>query len=331
MRQTNLAAVDLNLLPALEALLRRRNVTRAAEDVGLSQPAMSRALQRLREALDDPLLVRAGGGLAPTPRALALLPELVAALDRLSSLYREPAFAPAELRRGFVIVGADVHTVLIAPSLLRRVSAEAPGVDLRFESYGRDLRERLEAGDVDFAFGIASTPLPPGTTSERLTDDRLALVMRAGHPDAGREWTLDDYARHAHVTISIRGDDESEIDSALAQGGHERRIVLRTPHFMAALAAVGASDAVTTVSATLARRFAREFGLVIKETPLAAIPLQLTLIGAASRAGDSGLRWLKNCICEAVADAYADQGEPKPDLSGAQLPQAKKLRASGSA
>jgi len=304
MRETNLAGVDLNLLPALEALLRRRNVTRAAEDVGLSQPAMSRALQRLREALDDPLLVRVGAGLAATPRAVALLPELTAMLDRLGSLYREPAFAPESLERTFVLVGADVHTVLVAPPLLRRALAQAPKVDLRFETYDRTLRERLESGAVDLAFAVANTPLPPGATSEPLADDRLALVIRSNHPAANLDWTLADYALWPNVTITIRGDDESEIDGALAQQGLTRRIALRTPHFMAALAAVAATDAATTISATLARRFAREFGLVVKETPLASIPMQLTLIGVAARAADPGLRWLKQRVREAAREAY---------------------------
>ena len=292
-------------MPALEALIRRRHVTRAAEDVGLSQPAMSRALRRLREALDDPLLVRVGAGLAPTPRARALLPELVDALDRLSGVYRAPAFEPARLDRAFGIVGADIHTVLIAPPLVKRVRAEAPGVDLRFEAYSAELRERLESGAVDLAFAVATTPLPPGVVSEPLVEDRLALVLRADHPVAHVDWTLADYGRWPHVTIAIRGDDESEIDAALAERGVARRIVLRTPHFLAALAAVGACDAATTVSETLARRFAAVFGLVVKPTPLAAVALRLTLVGVAARAADPGLMWLRRQVRAAAGEAYA--------------------------
>ncbi len=307
MREANLAGVDLNLLPALEALIRRRNVTRAAADVGSSQPAMSRALQRLRDVLQDPLLVRVGARLAPTPRALALLPRLSEALDRLSALYRESAFEPAALSRVFVIAGADVHTVLVAPPLLARVRAEAPAVDLRFEGYEPNLRERMESGAVDFAFATADTPLPSGAVSEPLVDDRLALAMRENHPAADREWTVADYAEYAHVTIALRGDDETAIDGALAAHGLSRRIVLRTPHFVAALAAVGATDAVTTISETLARRFAATFGLVVKPTPL-AIPLQMTLVGVRTRAADPALRWLSGCIVATVREIYEAAG-----------------------
>src|SRR5271157_3180082 len=130
MREVNLAGLDLNLLPALEALLRRRNVTRAAAEVGLSQPAMSRALARLREIFGDPLLVRAGGGLAPTPAAEALAPKVVAALESLRGLFRPPAVDPAGLKRTFRLAAADAQTILIAPRLVARLEREAPGVNL---------------------------------------------------------------------------------------------------------------------------------------------------------------------------------------------------------
>jgi DNA-binding transcriptional LysR family regulator len=306
MRQMNLAAVDLNLLPALEALLRRQNVTRAAEDVGLSQPAMSRALQRLRDALGDPLLVRGAGGLSPTPRALALLPRLSTALDALGSVYREPAFEPAKMNRVFSVAALDVHTVLIAPPLLKRIRAEAPGVDLRFEPYGDDVRARMDSGALDLAFATMSIPLPPGVVNEALADDGLVLAMRDGHPSQSLAWTLEDYGRHAHVTIAIRGDEDSEIDAALANRGVTRRIVLRTPHFMAALAAVGGGDAVTTVSATLARRFAKTFGLALVESPLGGLPLQLSLVATTARAADPALRWLKARIKQAAVEVYGE-------------------------
>ena len=118
MREVNLAGVDLNLLPALEALIRRRNVTRAGEDVGLSQPAMSRALARLRALLDDPVLIRTHGGLTPTARAKALLPQLGLALDRIDEALRPGGFDVAALDRTFTLASTDVHSLLLGPPLL---------------------------------------------------------------------------------------------------------------------------------------------------------------------------------------------------------------------
>jgi DNA-binding transcriptional LysR family regulator len=212
------------------------------------------------------------------------------------------------MSRAFSIAAADVHTVLIAPPLLRRMRAEAPGVDLRFEPYGGDIRARMDSGALDLAFATMTMPLPPGATNEPLANDRLVLAMRDGHPSQNLAWTLEDYARHAHVTISIRGDEDSEVDAALASQGLARRVVLRTPHFMAALAAVGGSDAVTTVSATLARRFAKTFGLTLVETPLGGPPLQLSLVGTTARAADPALRWLKGRIRDAAEAVFGREG-----------------------
>ena len=168
MREVNLAGLDLNLLPALEALLRVRNVTKAAAEIGLSQPAMSRALARLREIFADPLLVRIGGGLSPTPAAEALQPKVAAALEDLRGLFRPPAIDPAELKRTFRLAAADAQTILIAPHLVARLEREAPGVDLAFSSIGRDILGRMEQGEVDICFAVTGTPLPLAPSARSL-------------------------------------------------------------------------------------------------------------------------------------------------------------------
>lgn len=303
MRQVNLAGLDLNLLPALEALLRRRNVTHAAAEVGLSQPAMSRALARLRETFGDPLLIRAGGGLAPTPLARSLTPKVGAALDDLRRLFRADAFNPATLERAIRLAGADVHTILLLPRLMARLQRDAPGVDLRFEAVGRDIIGRMERGDVDLCFATATTPLPPGAFSESLARDRLALVMRRGHPAANRQWRLSDYAAYPHATVALFDDGLSEIDARLAAAGVERRIALTTPHFMGAIAAVAATDLVTTLSAAFARRFADTLDLVLRDPPFDDA-LDLTVVATKPRAGDPAMQWLRNVLREEAAAIY---------------------------
>jgi DNA-binding transcriptional LysR family regulator len=306
MRETNLPGVDLNLLPALEALIRRRNVTLAGRDVGLSQPAMSRALARLRALLGDPILVKAPGGLAPTARAVALLPQLTASLDRLGGLLRPPAFAPEALDREFRIAASDVHALLIGPPLLAAVRKLAPRATLRFLPVAADVRERIQTGDIDLAFALASTPLPPGAHSEPLAEDRLSLVARRGAFPEDKRWTLADYASANHATVAIFGDRVSDIDSELAEAGLVRRILFTSPHFLATLAAVAASDCVTTLSAALARRFAGMFGLALYEPPLRQKALALTMVVAATRADDPGLVWLRDRLKEAARQAYCD-------------------------
>ena len=304
MREVNLAGLDLNLLPALEALLRRRNVTRAAAEVGLSQPAMSRALARLRDIFGDPLLVRAGGGLAPTPAAEALAPKVAVALESLRGIFRAPALDPARLERTIRLAAADAQTILLAPRLVARLEREAPGVDLVFSSIGRDIMARMEQGEVDICFATAATPLPPGVVSDALARDRVALVMRRGHPAANRDWTVADYALWRHATVSFFGDGVSEIDARLGAAGVVRRIGLTTPHFMATVAAVAQSDLVTTISAAFAGRFAESLDLVLKTPPFDDV-LDMTAVSTRLRAADPVLQWFRGLLGQESAAAWA--------------------------
>ena len=298
MHQENMAGLDLNLVPALEALLRRRNVTGAAADVGLSQPAMSRALARLRDLQDDPLLVRTRTGYVLTPRAQAIQPQLASAIGHLREVFRQQAFDPGAERRTLRLAAADTQTVLLLPGVMARLAAEAPGVDVRAESYTSDISDRLDSGALDVAFALSNTPLPPGAYSEVVGEDRLALVMRHGHPAAGHAWSIADYGSWQHVGVTLLGDGRSEIDALLAASGVTRRIALLTPHFMAALAAVASTDLVTTVSATLARRFAPVFGLVLQTPPFGETRLQMTLVCSHVRAADPFLGWFRTVVRE---------------------------------
>ncbi len=300
MRQVNLAGIDLNLLPCLEAILQRRNVTLAAADVGLSQPAMSRALSRLRALLEDPLLVRGRSGFVLTPKAVQLVPLLAEALSGMKALFQETPFDPRLEQRTIRIAASDTQTILLAPIVAQRVQQEAPGLDLRFEPYGPDLAERMEKGTLDLAFALSTTPLPPGAMSEPIAQGRLALVMRDGHPASDRPWTIEDYGRFDHVGISLLGDGRSELDGILAAAGVTRRIAVTTPHFMAALAAVAATDLVTTISREFAQRFAASFHLVLKDPPFAETGLTTTLVWSRLRASDPLLAWLRGVMRDAA-------------------------------
>ena len=302
MRELNIAGLDLNLIPALEALLRLRNVTHAAVAVGLSQPAMSRALGRLREVLGDPLLVRTAGGYVLTPRAQAIQPELALAVRHLRGIFQPEAFDPAAVRRIVRIAATDTQTVLFGPAIMTRLAAEAPGVDLRVEGYGPDIAARLDSGALDFAFALSTTPLGPGASSEPVFDDEVALIMRQGHPASGRPWTLADYAAFSHVGVAVLGDGQTEIDAALAAHDIRRRIALVTPHFMAALATVAGTDMVTTLSAALARRFAAEFQLHLQPPPIGERRLRMTLICSLVRASDPFLIWFRSLVREAASN-----------------------------
>lgn len=304
MRQVNLSGIDLDLLPVLDALLRRRNVTQAGIDVGLSQPAVSRALGRLRALFDDPLLVRAPGGLVLTPRAERLAPEVTAVLTAVRGLFRSDDFDPAAIRRTLRLAAADVQILLLLPALQVRLAREAPGVDLRVENYQPQLIARMQRGELDFTFALATTPLPPGAISEALGQDDLVLVHRRGHPLAGQLWQAADYSRVDHVAISLFGDGQSDIDAALAAQGISRRIAVTVPHFISALAIVAETDLVTTISGAFARRFAPLFDLVWCPAPILTDPLILTLVWNHIRSADPVCHWFRDLVRQVAADIY---------------------------
>jgi DNA-binding transcriptional LysR family regulator len=302
MRVLNLASVDLNLLPALEALLRRRHVTRAAEDVGLSQPAMSHVLARLRDVLDDALLVRGPAGFALTARAQEIAPRVTAILNAARGIYHPPPFEPAKVRRVLRVAGCDAHSVLLVPDLMNRIRTEAPGIELSIENYTRDVFRRLEDGSIDLVFFNAETPLPPGAVSTVIFQDRYALVMREKHPAARKRWTLAEYAKWDSVVVSLIGDGRSDIDARLAKAGLTRRIGLTTPHFIGCLAIVAATDMITTTSHLVATRYAKAYRLVVREPPFPEVRFNNTIIASAVRTNDPVIRWF-SALVKQVSEA----------------------------
>ena len=290
--------MDLNLLPALDALLRQRHVTRAAEEVGLSQPAMSHMLGRLRDVLGDDLLVRGPSGLALTSRAEELMPRVAAALGAVTAIYRPASFDVSNVRRVLHVVGCDLHSMLFGPDLLTRVRRDAPGIELSMENYTRDVFKRLEDGSVDFVFADAETALPPGAVSTVIGEDRYALVMREKHPAASKKWTVADYAKWDSVVVSIFGDGQSDVDARLAKAGVVRRIGMSTPHFMAALAAVSKTDMIANTSYIFALRYAKTHRLILRETPFPEIRFTSTIIGSARRTNDPVIRWFGALVKE---------------------------------
>ena len=265
---------------------------------------MSRALGRLRHLFDDPLLVRQAGGFALTSKAQRLAPQVAAALEQIGGLFRDAPFDPSAARRTIRIVAADAQTIVLMPDVMRRIAQEAPGVRIAVEGYGQDTIAQMQQGRVDFAFALASSPLPSGTESLILGNDRLMLVTRRGHPLATGPVTAEDYARFPHAAVSIFGDGQTEIDAGLAARGLSRTVALTTPHFAAALAVVAATDCMTTLSQALTVRLADAFGLSMRPSPLFADPLAITLVWDRLRSADPLLIWFREMVREVAAAIY---------------------------
>jgi len=298
MRDVNLRSVDLNLLVVLRALLEHAHVTRAAEVAGLSQPAMSRALARLRALFDDPLLVRGDRGLVRTPKAAALRPRVVALLREIEGLVSERPFDPARLSGRVSLAATDHQTLLLLPFLMRRLSREAPGLDTTVVPIAAAALQGMLRGEVDLAFAVEEA-LPAGLLFEPLYRDTFVTLMREGHP-AASDLTLDAFLRLDHVLVTIFGDGRGVIDDTLAERGLERRIALRIPHFYSAINIVAETDLVVTIPRSIALRYAAPHGLVMLEPPVSRPPFTVITTWPAVLDADPTNAWLRGIVRDEV-------------------------------
>jgi DNA-binding transcriptional LysR family regulator len=301
----NLRSIDLNLLVVFDALMRDRHVTRAALHVGLSQPAFSNALTRLRERLQDELFIRSPDGMRPTPRAFELAGPIRAALSEIEQALDGSTFDPATAERSFSIVALDYVAIVLIPPLIERLRTEAPGVTLRvFGASGRSA-EMLDAQEVDLALIGWSNP-PERFASMPIIDDDWVCMMRAGHPLAKKPLTLDSYAAARHLLVSPSGDTRGWVDNALAEQGRTREVGLVMTGFGPANLSLEVSDMILTCPARVAQAMCRG-GMVTVPCPVSAPPAMrsLDMIWHERLGRHPAHVWLRSLIVE-VADAKGD-------------------------
>ncbi len=314
MHDVNLGALDLNLLRVLDALLGERHVTRAARRVGLSQPATSHALARLRAALGDPLLVRGhGGALVPTPRAAALQPRLRAALDAVAAALRGDApFDPATARATFRIATGDYAEMVILPGLMARLARDAPHVDLRVIPAPDD-RVALAAGEIDCVLAPRRAPSEAvGGYERRLFDETFTCLVRRGHPAAAQRLTLARYEALPHLLVAPRGTPGSFVDDALAALGRRRRVALTVPHFLVAPHVVAATDLIVTLASRIADVVAGPLDLVALPPPLELPGFTMSLWWHERNHHDPAQRWLRDAIATVATPPAAASSPARP-------------------
>ncbi|MGW5101077.1 LysR family transcriptional regulator [Streptomyces sp. NPDC004100] len=299
------AGVDLNLLLALDVLLEEQSVRGAAHRLHLSEPAMSRTLGRIRKALGDPVLVRAGRRMVPTPHALAVRAEVSAVVERARAL-----FAPGrdtDLRtvsRTFTILGHDATAATLGPALLARAAREAPGVRLRFLSESPVDAPFLRQGTADLEVGVVDTTAPEVHT-ETLHEDRMLGVVRAGHPLLEGELTPERFATESgHLSVSRRGRLRGPIDDELAALGLERHVVGSVGTYPASLFVLRESDLIGLVSEG-ARALAEALGLVVFPVPLPLPPLPVGIAWHPRHDADPAHAWLRGCVRDLIPGAGA--------------------------
>lgn len=315
----NFRTLDLNLLRVFDVVMTERSVTRAAEHLAMTQPAVSNALRRLRETVHDELFIPNSTGVTPTRQAQALWPSVRAAIDGLRAAFEPRAFDPGREARSFTLAMADATAAVIAPVLVRLLEGARAKSDLRFIPLAsRDPRAVLERGEADLALGFFPE-LPaalaaedgPGTMQlEHLWACEYVCVMRRGHPLAARQaLTLDDFCAANHLRVSFAGRRQGFVDEALARLGRRRQVMITVNQYHSAGCIVRQSDMLTVLprSFVAATGFADE--LSCKPLPLQLPGIDVALLWHRRHAHDPAQCWLRATMTAAALE-LAQTGDP---------------------
>ncbi len=289
----NIMDMDLNLLVVLDALLEEGNVTKAAARVGLSQPAMSNALARLREKFGDPLFVRTPGGMIPTARARALTEPVRLALRAIgAALAPGPIFDPAQSSQVFTIATTDYAELVLLPELSARFRESAPGVKLDLRSPRERVPQReLEAGQLDVAIGLFPDA-PASFYRQTLFVEDFVCILRKDHPLRGK-LTLEKYAALRHALISPFGGMTGTVDEALEKHGLKREVVVATPHFLVAPLVVVRTDYILTLPRRVAASLASYLPVRLVEPPLELSKFTISQLWHERTHHDPAHRWFR--------------------------------------
>lgn len=304
----NLQSFDLNLLKVLDALLRETSTTRAGERIGLSQPAVSAALGRLRAAFGDPLFVRDGQALRPTDYALSLAAPLQHLLEDTNQLLARPAFDPSTATDLFRLSAADFFTEMLLPDLTARLQRDAPGIRLRYtEAIGTKTIDNMREGRLDLMI-LPEQTLPPWLESEPLFRADFRIVARRLHPDlmrhgvkAGQPMPVELYGRLRHAAFRVVEDQPEVEDRFLAKMGLTLQVALSVPSFTAVWRTVAATDLIGMIPRRLAERVAGPAGLDIYEMPFALPRAELCQAWHRRNSTARGLVWLRAQVVDILS------------------------------
>jgi DNA-binding transcriptional LysR family regulator len=327
MNERNFRTLDLNLLRVFDEVMAERNLTRAAHNLSMTQPAVSNALKRLRETLGDELVRRSGYGIEPTPVAQLLWPTVRDALQQLRNSLAPGAFDPGTAQNAFVLTMADATAAKIVPGLMDILESEAPGVNLRvLPLTTRDPRELLESGSADLAIGhfpgvvaelgaLHLQETSPRFLYQRLYDGEYVVVMRRGHPLAGRPISLDAYCEARHLLVSFSGRAFGFVDEALAGLSRQRRVVLTVNQFFTAGRVVATTDLLTVLPRHFVEATGREHELALAELPLPVPAVHVDALWHRQASHSSAHRWLRDAVERASASGFRADTQDAPPAS----------------
>lgn len=298
-----LSEVDLNQLVLFQQLMVERRVSRVAESLGLTQPAVSNTLAKLRKQFGDELFVRTPAGMMPTPFAEQLAEPIGYALGMIhSGLNQHRAFDPATVKRAITVGMTDIGEIVFLPALVDRLRREAPGIALNtVRNSATNLRDDMEAGKVDLAIG----PLPQlkaGFFQRRLFRQRYVCLFRQGHPLARKRLSLADFKAAEHLTVVSAGTGHGKVDELIRRAGIERIVRLTIPHFVSVGHILQRTDLMATVTERLAESLAEPFGLTHRPHPVDLPEIAINVFWHAKVHRSPAHQWLRTVVFELFGD-----------------------------
>jgi len=290
---------DLNLLPTFIALMEERNVTRAAERLGMTQPALSNALNRLRVMLRDPLFIRERYGMQPTEKAQELAPVIAAALATLDDIILgQQEFNPAQAGRLFTIAPNSYVEYVLMPAVVTRLREQAPGIKLRLTPFGTDLAETgVVSGTTAMVIGRITDP-PDNLVVQHIMDDGLACVVRADHPMVGDSLSREQYEALKHVNMLPPGRLRAGLFQALQKQALKREVAVSVTHFLAVPELVAVTDYCSTLPRLICRQLVRDTRLKVVPAPVDLGTFPVEMAWHVRYRHDPAHRWLRGLVAD---------------------------------
>jgi DNA-binding transcriptional LysR family regulator len=296
--------IDLNLLVVFDALLRTRSVSQAARQLGMSQPATSFALNRLRKTFGDPLFVRTSRGIHPTPFSEAMATPLEEVIDRIrADLLQQPIFDPPTATRAVTLNMQDIGELVFLPQIMERLSSLAPGLQLRTVNLpAAELEPALRKGEVDLAIGFFPELGSAAVYQQRLFTHTFVCIVRADHPTIGGELTRKQFIEGRHAVVHPAGQMNDSLEAELQQQGLTRHISVRLEHFLAIPTLLGRSDLIFTVPYAIGASLARLAAIKLVKPPFKARPRVVRQHWHSRFQNDAANRWLRGVVAELFMD-----------------------------
>ncbi|MDR6434472.1 LysR family transcriptional regulator [Brucella pseudogrignonensis] len=294
-QMNNLRNVDLNLLVILDVLLTERHVSRAAVRLNMSQPAVSHALARLRELLDDPLLIREGAGLVPSIKAMEIAKPLTEALSGVRAVLGPQGFDPATTQHRFHLSMSDYGGGIVLPGLVRELRKDAPGIDLAISQFSREgMIARVLDGEIDLGFGVFPH-LPAQIAADIIMQDEYVCLLDKRSLE-GRAFDAEIYFSRPHALVAVRGDATTEIEESLKLEGQTRHIAVVVPHWGVAPHLIAGTDLILTIARGGLKNLPPDDNLIVMPVPVKLPPIPFVQIWHKRRESDPAHRWLRSKI-----------------------------------